>query len=141
MLVLLRLGLLVRVVAVIGAVIAVLAVLLTGRESTGVALPLPGGAQVNVAATGQGAVSYRVTGTGKDGLNVRSCPDVVCAKVGLLREGDSFGATCWQRGAAVSGDPKWLSGTVNGRTGFAAARFLRAEAAVPACDPPPVVRS
>ncbi|PXY37697.1 hypothetical protein BA062_03495 [Prauserella flavalba] len=91
--------------------------------------------QANEAAA---ETRYRVSGTDGAGLNVRACPDADCVKVGWIDEGAPFVGTCWEPGAPVSGNTMWVSGTVDGRTGFISAHYLRPESGVgaPACEDP-----
>jgi hypothetical protein len=139
MLVLLRLGILVRVLAVVAVVVAVVALLLVGRAPTGTNFQVPGTAPISIDAAGKSG-PFRVVNTGNEGLNVRSCPDSACPKVGWIREGGEFAAGCWRQGTAVSGDRKWLSGTVNGKAGFASAHYLEG-APVPSCDQDVTIQS
>jgi len=129
MLVVLRPGALIRVLAVTAVVAGLLAFLLGNGLTSGVGgapgttspAPTPSGNQLTRTAPS----SYRVVGTAAGGLNVRSCAASTCRRVGWLREGATFQADCWTRGTTASGDDRWLHGTVNGRTGFAAAHFLQ----------------
>lgn len=133
----LRLGVLVRLLLAVAGVAGVLAVVLT-------AVPAP---RVTEAGTPEPAVQgpglpaerveadYRVRGTGDEGLNVRACPAVHCARIGRIGEGQTFAVTCWRSGTAVNGETRWLRGTVDGRDGFASRHYLRAHTGqgVPAC--------
>ncbi|MEU6641222.1 hypothetical protein ABZ863_01585 [Saccharomonospora sp. NPDC046836] len=123
----LRLGLFVRVVLVAALVAGGLMLVLTSRAEPHSTQP---GTQSATAESVQAAdapagTRYRVSGTDGVGLNIRACPDVDCIKVGWIDEGSPFVADCWRPGTPVSGNTMWLSGTVDGRAGFAAAHYLR----------------
>jgi len=133
MFVVLRPGVLVRVLAAT-AIAAVLLFLLLGGLASG-----PAGAPGTPPADPAGDLlarttpaPYVVTGTGKTGLNVRSCAAATCRRVGWVAEGGTFEVACWTHGTPASGDDRWLRGTAAGRTGYAAAHFLRGSGA-PEC--------
>ncbi|MEU3273900.1 hypothetical protein ABZ639_23935 [Saccharomonospora sp. NPDC006951] len=137
----LRLGLLVRALLVAAAVAGVLVLALSAGSRIGASQPdgdrgSPAGSVL--AKNAPAGTNYRVMGTDGAGLNVRACPDADCVKVGWVGEGDRFVADCWQRGAVVAGNPMWLSGSVEGRSGFAAGHYLRPDTGVgaPACTDP-----
>ncbi|MET9002636.1 hypothetical protein [Amycolatopsis sp. NPDC004169] len=144
MFVVLRPGVLVRVLAAT-AVAAVLLFLLlgglasgpSGSSGTSPANPAGGGGDL-LARTAP--TPYVVAGTGKNGLNVRSCAAATCRRVGWVAEGGTFEAECWTHGTPASGDDRWLRGTTAGRTGYAAAHFLRGNGA-PECGTDPARRT
>lgn len=126
MLLALPVGLVLRLLLATAVIAAVLTVVLDNRMEAG-----------GTSAAGDGqAATYRVTGTGRSALTVRSCPAVRCTPMGTLREGARFVAVCRQLGDMVAGNRMWLRGTVDGRTVYAAARYLWPEGArrAPACD-------
>lgn len=133
----LRIGSFVRVLAVVALAVAAAALALGWHARPGASQD---GARATVPETTQSRETsaearYRVSGTDGAGLNVRACPDVDCIKVGWLAEHDVFVGECHQSGSPVSGDLRWLRGDVDGRTGFVAAHYLRAEGTsrVPTC--------
>ncbi|WP_410614727.1 hypothetical protein [Amycolatopsis sp. lyj-109] len=136
MLFVLRPGVFVRVLAAT-AFVAVLLFLLLGGLGSG-----PSGSSGTPPADPTGGSSdllartaptpYVVAGTGKNGLNVRSCAAATCRRVGWVAERATFEAECWTHGTPASGDDRWLRGTVAGRTGYAAAHFLSGNGA-PEC--------
>ena len=136
MFVVLRPGVLVRVLAAT-AFAAVLLVLLLGGLTSGTA-GSPGAPAANPAAGGSDLLArtaptpYRVAGTGRNGLNIRSCAAATCRRVGWVGEDGTFAADCWTHGTPASGDDRWLHGTAGGRTGYAAGHFLRGSGA-PEC--------
>lgn len=114
----------VKILLITAVLAAVSVVVLEGRASRGeLDQPRrePGSSRL---ADQVGGAPYRVAGTEGWGLVVRSCPSPRCRKVGALAESARFVATCRLRGATVVGNPTWLRGSVNGRTGYAAARYL-----------------
>ncbi|MDT7799546.1 MAG: hypothetical protein QOI78_2979 [Actinomycetota bacterium] len=134
MLVVLRPGALLRALAATALVAGLLALLLgsgltsgaAGSPGTASPAPAPSGSQLTRTAPS----AYRVVGTAGTGLNVRSCAASTCRRIGWVGEGATFQADCWIHGTPASGDDRWLHGTANGRTangrtGFAAAHFLR----------------
>ncbi|ASR33894.1 hypothetical protein BAY61_01570 [Prauserella marina] len=136
----LRLGLLVRVLLVAAAVAGVLVLALSAGSQIGASQSGDRGSPTGsvLAKNAPAGTNYRVMGTDGAGLNVRACPDADCVKVGWVEEGDRFVADCWQRGAVVGGNPMWLNGSVDGRSGFAAGHYLRPDTGVgaPACADP-----
>ncbi|PRX45461.1 hypothetical protein B0I33_109124 [Prauserella shujinwangii] len=142
----LRVGLFIRVLVVTALVAGALMLALGARTRPSATQPGgDGSAPESVPATEAPAappreIRYRVSGTGGAGLNVRACPDVDCVKVGELDEGATFAVTCWRQGPAVAGNAMWLAGTVDGREGFASARYLRpfTGVAAPACAEEPL---
>ncbi|MDQ7802832.1 hypothetical protein Q5425_03765 [Amycolatopsis sp. A133] len=136
MFVVLRPGVLVRVLAAT-AFAAVLLFLLLGGLASGPA-GAPGAPAADPAAGGSDLLArtaptpYLVDGTGKSGLNLRSCAAPTCRRVGWVAEGGTFQAECWTHGTPASGDDRWLRGTAGGRTGYAAGHFLRGSGA-PEC--------
>jgi hypothetical protein len=132
----LRPGVLVRVLAATAFAAVLLFLLLGGLASDPSG---PAGAPPADPAGGGGDLlartaptPYVVAGTGKNGLNVRSCAAATCRRVGWVAEGATFEAECWTHGTPASGDDRWLRGTVAGRTGYAAGHFLRGSGA-PEC--------
>jgi hypothetical protein len=129
MLVTLRPGALVRVLAATAAIAGLLAFVLgsgltsgeAGSPGTTSSAPAPSGNQLTRTTPS----SYLVVGTAGRGLNVRSCAASTCRRVGWIGEGATFQADCWTHGTTASGDDRWLHGTVNGHAGFAAAHFLQ----------------
>jgi hypothetical protein len=135
MFVVLKLGVLVRVLAgaaVAGFLVFLLLGGLTSGSAGSPATPAP-----NPAAGGSDLLArtaptpYVVTGT-DSGLNIRSCAASTCRRVGWVKEGATFAAECWTHGTPASGDDRWLRGTAGGSTGYAAAHFLRGSGA-PEC--------
>ncbi len=140
MFVVLRPGVLVKVLAAT-ALAAVLLVLLLGGLASGPdgssGAPPPADPGLLARTT---PATYVVTGTGKNGLNVRSCAAAACRRVGWVAEGGTFEAECWTHGTPASGDDRWLRGTAAGRAGYAAAHFLRGSEA-PECGTDPARRT
>jgi hypothetical protein len=140
MLVVLRPGALVRVVATTAVAAGALALLL-GHGLVPGAAGSPGetapAAESTVVAP---ATPYVVVGTGESGLNVRSCAAATCRRVGWVGEGGTFLAECWTHGTPAAGNDRWLHGGANGRTGYAAAHFLRGSGA-PECGADPARRT
>ncbi|PXY35038.1 hypothetical protein DI005_15810 [Prauserella sp. PE36] len=135
----LRVGLFVRVLVVAAMVAAGLMLVLSSRAEQGA--PQGGDRRAGteqIQASEAAETRYRVSGTDGAGLNVRACPDADCVKVGWLDEGAPFVGTCWEPGTAVASNTMWVSGTVDGRTGFVSAHYLRPESGVgaPACEDP-----
>ncbi|WP_310971481.1 MULTISPECIES: hypothetical protein [unclassified Amycolatopsis] len=139
--VVLKPGVLVRVLAAT-AILAVALFLLLGGLVSGPpgssGTPPPDPAGDLLARTTP--VPYVVTGTGRHGLNVRSCAASTCRRVGWVAEGGTFEAECWTHGTPASGDDRWLRGTAAGRTGYAAAHFLRGSG-TPECGTDPARRT
>jgi hypothetical protein len=137
MLVVLRPGALARVVGTTAVTAGVLALLLGNGLAPGPAGPpaetAPAADSTLVAPV---TTPYVVVGTSERGLNVRTCAAATCRRAGWVGEGGTFLAECWTRGAPASGDDRWLHGTANGRTGYAAAHFLRGNGA-PECGADP----
>ncbi|RZQ61979.1 SH3 domain-containing protein [Amycolatopsis suaedae] len=141
MFVALRLGLVIRILAVAALLVGVLVLLLVGAQSSPGASPrqTPVAPPVDVRAEQPSAVEFPVARSASDGLNIRECAAVTCRKSGVLRPGDSFTGQCWVRGGEVDGDNLWL----RGESGYVSAHFLDdpvgaffndKTAAVPACD-------
>jgi hypothetical protein len=131
MFVVLRPGVLVRLLAATAFGAVLLFLLLGGLTwgtagSPGAPPADPAGGSDLLARTAP--TPYLVTGTGKNGLNVRSCAAASCRRVGWVREGGTFEAECWTHGTPASGDDRWLRGTA----GYAAGHFLRGSGA-PEC--------
>lgn len=123
----LRLGVLIRVLAAVGLIGAVVTLLISAGTAPRVTPAAPSSVpHIGVEVTNEPRVIvYRVAGTGGVGLNVRACAKAACPKVGWLAEGSTMRVTCWRSGSAVSGERKWLRGTVDGAEGFASAHYLR----------------
>jgi hypothetical protein len=137
MFVVLRPGVLMKVLAATGFAAFLLFLLLGGLTSgpAGSSGPPP----ANPAAGGSDLLArtaptpYVVAGTGKNGLNVRSCAAATCRRTGWVAEGGTFEAECWTHGTPASGDDRWLRGQVDRQhTGYAAGHFLRGSGA-PEC--------
>ncbi|MET8849156.1 hypothetical protein [Amycolatopsis sp. NPDC004625] len=143
MFVVLKFGVLIRVLAV-AAVAGFLLFLLLGGLSPGAA-DSPGTTAPNPAAGGSDLLAreaptpYVVTGTG-NGLNIRSCAASTCRRVGWVADGGTFVAECWTHGTPAAGDDRWLRGTAGAGTGYAAAHFLRGSGA-PECGTSPARRT
>lgn len=135
MLLALPVGLVLRLLLATAVIAAVLTVVLDNRIEAGGTSSAGDSVSGRPSDAGQ-AAAYRVTGTGRSGLTVRSCPSVRCSAVGALREGARFVAVCRQPGDMVSGNRMWLRGTVDGPSRYAAARYLWPEGTrrAPACD-------
>ncbi|MEV7097847.1 hypothetical protein AB0M80_33860 [Amycolatopsis sp. NPDC051045] len=144
MFVVLRPGVLVRVLAATAFAAFLLFVLLGGLNSGEAGAPgsppsdPAGGGSDLLARTAP--TPYLVAGTGKNGLNVRSCAAATCRRVGWVAEGGTFEAECWTHGTPASGDDRWLRGTAGGRAGYAAGHFLRGSSA-PECGTSPARRT
>ncbi|MEU5266012.1 hypothetical protein [Amycolatopsis sp. NPDC021455] len=135
MLIVLRPGVLLRVLAAT-ALVAGLVVVLLGLTSGAAGAPGPPRSGGSDLLTRTAPMPYVVTGTGGHGLNVRSCAASTCRRVGWIGDGGTFLAECWTRGTPASGDDRWLRGTGGGQTGYAAAHFLRGSGA-PECGTSP----
>ncbi|MEU0532065.1 hypothetical protein [Amycolatopsis tolypomycina] len=136
MFVVLRPGVLVRVLAATAFAAVLLFLLLGGLASgpagtSGTSPPSSAGGGGDPLARTAPA-PYVVAGTGKSGLNIRSCAAATCRRVGWVAEGGTFQAECWTHGTPASGDDRWLRGSAAGRTGYAAGHFLRGDG-VPEC--------
>src|SRR2546423_9290893 len=135
-------GMLVRALAVTAFVAVLLTVLLGSGLTSGTAGP--SGATAPNPVPGSDLLAaptpYVVAGTNEKGLNVRSCPAATCGRVGWIGEGRTFLAECWTRGTTASGDDRWVRGSANGHTGYAAAHFLRGSGA-PECGATPAQRT
>jgi hypothetical protein len=143
MFVVLRPGVLVRVLAATAFAAFLLFVLLGGLTSgeEGATGPRPADPTAGSDLLARTApTAYLVAGTGKTGLNVRSCAAATCRRVGWVADGGTFEAECWTHGTPASGDDRWLRGTAGGRTGYAAGHFLRGSGA-PECGTSPARRT
>jgi hypothetical protein len=143
MFVVLRPGVLVRVLAATAFAAFLLFVLLGGLTSgeEGATGPRPADPTAGRDLLARTAPTpYLVAGTGKNGLNVRSCAAATCRRVGWVADGGTFEAECWTHGTPASGDDRWLRGTAGGRTGYAAGHFLRGSGA-PECGTSPARRT
>lgn len=139
MFVVLRPGVLVRVLAATAFAAALLVLFLGGGGLKSGASGTPSTATPSVLAS-IAPTSYVVVGTSKSGLNVRSCAAATCRRVGWVGEGGTFLAECWTHGTPASGDDRWLRGTADGHTGYAAAHFLKGSGA-PECGVDPARQS
>ncbi|PXY31936.1 hypothetical protein [Prauserella muralis] len=136
----LRLGLFVRLLVLTAVLTAMVLLALNARTDSPAVQPSPPSspAEPAQAAPEREPVPYRVWHTGGTGLNLRACPGTVCARAGLLHDGQTFAAECLLPGAAVAGERRWLRGTVDGTTVYASARYLRTATGTiaAACDVP-----
>ena len=137
MLIVLRPGVLLRVLAATAFVSGLVVVRLGPASGSagypGAPAPPSGGSDLLTRTT---PMPYVVTGTSGHGLNVRSCAASTCRRAGWVGEGGTFLAECWTRGTAAAGDDRWLRGTGGGQTGYAAGHFLRGSGA-PECGTSP----
>lgn len=144
MFVVLRPGVLVRVLAATAfaafLLFVVLGGLVSGEEGAPASQPADPTTSGSDLLARTAPAPYHVAGTGKNGLNVRSCAAATCRRVGWVAEGGTFEAECWTHGTPASGDDRWLHGTAGGRTGYAAGHFLRGSGA-PECGTSPARRT
>jgi hypothetical protein len=132
-----RLGPLVRLIAGVALVaVLVFGVLVAGSVNSAPnnTTPTPAPPANSAAAAAVRSLVFHVVQTQGNGLNMRGCPGVGCARVGWIADGATFTATCSILGTAVNGDRTWLRGWAAGRSGYVSGYFLEpTTATMPAC--------
>jgi hypothetical protein len=139
MLVTFRFGTLLKILTVVAVVGALWALYYTAKPATGQPAEPAKPPTAERTERAPVVVRHRVHGTDGHGLNLRACASVRCARLGAVPEGATLRISC--RASGRSGDPerRWLRATFDGKTAYAAARYLKptTSTSIPRCGARP----